>query len=235
MKVNNGITVQLITALIVAVVVVIVLATALKDIKFKYENNLKALEIAQNQINQYKLDLIECRSSKVEKIVEKNVCYNSTETGIYHKHLRNIIRATLEYLQVSDRHDWERLLLLTAITESDGGRYTRQLRGPAKGVFQSEPKTEKECLKWVKIKHPELYEKIKKLRVPAHLDIHEGEYNIAYGVAMAYMEYLRRHVNPKGMTTVELAKTHKVFYNTYLGKGTVDRTIRKLKEFNVNL
>lgn len=155
--------------------------------------------------------------------------------GIEEKHLRRVIDKVLVYLEVPNRYDWERLIYLTAIVESDGGRYLKQIRGPAKSPFQTEPETERDILRWCKAKRPELYRKIRTLRFPAHLEIHEAECNLAYAVALCYLEYVHRKVDPKGMSVKELCQTWKKNYNTYLGKGTVKRALYLVEKFNVNL
>ena len=54
-----------------------------------------------------------------------------------------IVRPVLEHLDAADpgidSPNAEELLMLTAATESQLGRYLRQVRGPAIGVFQVEP------------------------------------------------------------------------------------------------
>ena len=155
--------------------------------------------------------------------------------GISQHHLRGIISGTLEYLGVKQRRDWERLLLLTVVTESDCGAYTRQLRGPARGAVQMEPETERHVLAWLRAKQPDMYAKVKALRVPAKLTIHELEYNNGYGVAMAYSLYVMRKANPHGKTTRELAGIYKRLFNTVKGKATVDGVLAKLDTFGVRI
>lgn len=147
--------------------------------------------------------------------------------GIYKKHLESLIESVLIHLGVQHREDWKKLLLVTIMTESDGGRYLKQIKGPAKGVMMLELPTEKDCLAWCKAKKPELYRKIKELRVPAKLKSHEAEYNLAYSIAMAYMEYVHRKVDPRGKDLKGLAELHKRYYNTYLGKSTIKGTMNK--------
>lgn len=155
--------------------------------------------------------------------------------GIEEKHLRRVIDKVLVYLEVPDREHWERLIYLTAIVESDGGRYLKQVKGPARSPFQTEPETEKDILRWCKVKHPELYQKVRSLRFPARLEVHEAECNLAYAVALCYLEYFHRNVNPKNMSVAQLARTWKEKYNTYLGRGTVEKALKKVAYFNVNL
>ena len=155
--------------------------------------------------------------------------------GIEEKQLRRVIDKVLVYLEVPDRWHWERLIYLTALVESDGGRYLKQVRGPARSPFQTEPETEKDILRWCKVKHPELFKKVRSLRFPARLEVHEAECNLAYAVALCYLEYYWRKADPVGKNVKELCEIHKKLYNTFLGKATVERSMRLVKKFNVNL
>lgn len=156
-------------------------------------------------------------------------------TGMDQRHLRGIIRATLEYVGVQDTHDWERLLLLTVVTESNLGTWTRQLRGPARGIVQIEPRTERCVLDWMKTCRPELYAKVKSLRVPARLNIHEAEYNTSYALALCYGVYIMRKAQPKGKPPIALAQIYKDKYNTKAGKATVAGVMGKLSKFGVKI
>lgn len=157
--------------------------------------------------------------------------------GVYIPHLKRTIGAVLEHLQApkKQRTGWERLILLTIVQESGAGAYTRQVRGPARGIVQVEPATEREALAWAKRRQPALYERVKALRVPARLDIHEAEYNTAYAIGVAYIVYTMRRVDPSGKNAEALARIYKAKYNTAKGKATVPGVLRRLKEYAVNL
>ena len=156
-------------------------------------------------------------------------------TGMDQRHLRGIIRATLEYCGADDAKDWERLLLLTVATESDMGTWTRQLRGPARGIVQIEPRTERCVLDWMQRHKPELYAKVKSLRVPAKLAVHEAEYNSSYALAICYGVYLMRKAQPKGKPPIGLAQIYKDKYNTKAGKATVAGVMDKITKFGVRI
>ena len=158
-----------------------------------------------------------------------------TATGMYQKHLRGIIRATLQHMGCKAVTDWERLLLLTVAAESNMGTWTRQLKGPARGIVQVEPETERCVLNWLQKNRPELYDKIKALRVPAKLSIHEAEYNTSYALAVCYGVYMMRKVDPRGKDAVSLARIYKTKYNTVKGKATVDGVLAKLDTFGVRI
>ena len=60
--------------------------------------------------------------------------------------IREAIREVLTYLgKHSDSA--EELLMLTCAVESQLGTYLKQIKGPARGIFQMEPATERDC--WV--------------------------------------------------------------------------------------
>lgn len=166
-------------------------------------------------------------ASKSQKTVYQSKEYKVLYRGIHRGHLEEVIDKTLVHLGVKNRDAWTRLLLLTAMTESDCGRLLKQVSGPAKGLMQTEIPTEKDVLRWTQQKYPELYEKVRQLRVPARLEIHEAQYNIAYSIAVAYLEYLHRKVNPVGKTHKQLAEIWKKHYNTYKGKGRVNVAVSK--------
>lgn len=152
--------------------------------------------------------------------------------GIDPKQLRPMVKSVLTYLGEKD-DKWVDLLLITSQVESDLGRSVKQRKGPAVGIFQVEPFTEKEVWKHYIYRNKGLKEKITKLRFPAKLNRHEMEYNMAYSIALTYSIYKWRKVNPKNMTLADMAYTHKMKYNTMKGKSTVSKTIQKLAGTNI--
>ena len=184
-----------------------------------YENKLRD-ELAQMQ--EY------ARSLK-----KKMSMLSGVQPGISREHVRRVITATLAHLGVKPQEQaaWEKLLLLTAATESDMGRILRQIRGPARGIFQVEPNTEKYVLWWFKTFDPTVYEKIKNLRCPAKLDIAELEGNLPYAVAIAWGTYAVRKVNPVGKSLQEMAEMYKRHYNTPKGKASVKGALQKAQVF----
>ena len=158
-----------------------------------------------------------------------------SNSGIRQSHLKGIINSVLAHLGEKNTKDWTRLLCLTIATESNMGQLTKQIGGPARGITQVEPSTEKETLAWLSKHQPKVFEALKKLRVPARITIHEAEYNIAYSVGLAYGVYRMRKVDPSKKSAKELAKLYKKYYNTYKGKATVDGVMTKLLAHNVNI
>ena len=154
--------------------------------------------------------------------------------GINRKQLRELVRASLAYMGV-EQGDWDRLLLLTVITESDCGHLVRQVGGPANGISQVEPATERDTLDWLKARKPELYSKIKNIRVPARLSVPELQYNHMYSLCLSFCLYIRRGVDPIGQSTEGLAKLYKKYYNTYLGRATVEGVLQKVRRSGIKL
>ncbi len=119
------------------------------------------------------------------------------------------------------------LLMLTAATESKLGYYIKQIRGPALGIFQMEPRT-----------HDDIWKNY--LQYKKSIGEHFGaanwrnflrqaeklEYNLKYSILMARVHYLRVPDPLPDADDVEgLAAYWKDHYNTYLGAGTVEKAI----------
>ena len=150
----------------------------------------------------------------------------SAVSSMFHKdQFRELIRKVLQDCNLySD--DAVELLMLTAAVESKLGTYLTQIRGPARGVFQMEPATEKDLWEnYLKYK-PHIVEDIEKYRLE-HPD--EMRFNLAYAIIMARIHYLRAP-EPIPKTLEGKAEMWKRRYNTYLGKGTVEKAIQAYKE-----
>lgn len=124
------------------------------------------------------------------------------------------------------------LLLGTAAQESQFGRYIRQLgNGPALGIFQMEPNTEKDIWEnFIKFK-PELKTK---LFNKFHIDKPSSElleYNLAYQIIMARIHYYRVRESIPKENLAGLAKYWKQYYNTPLGKGTPEEFIKNYGKY----
>lgn len=115
------------------------------------------------------------------------------------------------------------LLLGTAAAESHF-KYTQQLGGgPARGLWQMEPATERDHKEWLK-NHPELQQKVLGWK-PNDLKT-----NQSYACAMARIHYWRVPVKLPAAGDVEgQARYWKRWYNTYLGAGTPEHYIEAWK------
>ena len=139
------------------------------------------------------------------------------------KHL--IVRPVLDHLGIGGLAAVN-LITGTAIIES-GLDYVRQLPdGPALGLFQMEPNTHTDI--WVNYLRykPQLAARVRELMCLALPDEQNLIVNNAYAAAMCRVHYLRvqermpGHDNP-----VALARYHKQWYNTPLGKTNVEKSI----------
>jgi len=120
----------------------------------------------------------------------------------------------------------EELLILTVATESLGGNYLYQMKGPARGLFQMEPFTEQDHLKNFVFYRSELREAVKqfiKFEADGSFSYRINDpltYSLEYQVIMARIHYLRKPKALPHFTDVkEMAQYWKKYYNTHLGKG----------------
>jgi hypothetical protein len=118
------------------------------------------------------------------------------------------------------------LLMLTAAVESKLGTYLTQIKGPARGIFQMEPATEKDLWNNYLRYKPHIVSDISKYHIQ-HPD--ELRWNLAYAILMARIHYLRVP-EPIPSGTDKLAAYWKKWYNTHLGKGTTEKAIQAYKE-----
>lgn len=119
----------------------------------------------------------------------------------------------------------ENLLMGTAAQESRLGEYLRQLgNGPARGIFQMEQATEKDIwLNYLRYK-PKLRAKVEAIAgsiTPYYTDV--MLYNLRYAAAMCRIHYLRvKERLPDHNDVGALGDYWKKYYNTHLGRGTVN-------------
>lgn len=142
-----------------------------------------------------------------------------------------IIRPALTFIGLQGQAA-ENLVLGTAITESRL-KYLKQLgSGPAKSLWQIEPATHDDI--WANyLEHrPQLAEQLMTLRgrhAADGMDPLVG--NLYYGAAMCRVFYRRVPAPlPRPEDAHGMAAYWKSFYNTRLGKGTVEKAIPHFKE-----
>ena len=148
--------------------------------------------------------------------------------------LRDLIRRVLKQanlIKYEDEREIE-LLMLTAAVESNLGQYIRQKGGgPALGIFQMEPETEEDlCRNYIDYR-PELGCLVEDWTGSVFRE-DELEWNLAYQILMARIHYLRKPEKIPAADDVEgLAIYWKNHYNSYLGKGTVIKAIKKYNKY----
>lgn len=148
--------------------------------------------------------------------------------------LRQLVQATLRSLEPEIPYSEEavELLMMTAATESNLGTYWEQAKGPALGVFQMEPNTHNDIWEnYLKYKK-DLAEKINTLTwFEGGTEEDELHHNLVYQIIMARVLYKRVPAPMPKMNDLWLAAYYKKWYNTPLGKGTVQKAIEKYNKY----
>lgn len=150
---------------------------------------------------------------------------------------RELVTGVLKYLdpEIPFSEEAVELLMLTAATESHMGRWIKQVRGPALGVFQMEPRTEQDLWRYLD-RHTDLRRKIVSLHgtmpVGSDYSLDPLHFNLAYQVAIARLHYWRKPgALPESHEVGRLADYWKKHYNTYLGKGEPAKAIEYYKRY----
>ena len=144
---------------------------------------------------------------------------------IYKDHLRALIREVLRHLEPEIPYSEAavELLMLTAAQESGLGKYLVQLKGPARGIYQVEPATERHVLDTLKSKHPVLYAKLMSFNAPADgqgtNEDRDMVFNLAYATALSRVNYWLKP-GPIPSRPGDQAAYYKKYWNTPLGKAT---------------
>ena len=145
---------------------------------------------------------------------------------------RDFIKRTLQAIDLYCEPGVDQLVK-TAAVESEGGTYLRQKgAGPALGVFQIEPNTERDIwLNYLRF-NPMLTHKIKALTGVDGPDMSALEGDLRYQAIMARLVYYRiSHPLPMVGDLIAQAKYWKQHYNTVLGDGTVEKFIAAAKKY----
>lgn len=142
--------------------------------------------------------------------------------------LRKLIAETLKEVDLYS-HEATELLMLTAAVESQGGEYIEQIRGPANGIFQMEPATELDIWKNYLAYKPHLKDKAEKFLLGT-IEDEEEVWNLKYAIIMARLHYLRVP-KPLPRSILGMAEYWKSYYNTYEGKGSVDKAIEAYETY----
>jgi hypothetical protein len=127
------------------------------------------------------------------------------------------------------------LLMLTCAQESRLGTYLKQVKGPARGIFQIEPATEIDL--WRTLNMPE-YTSLKSLisqlmGSTEPMGATSMEMNLAYAIAMARFYYWRISEPLPILDTTHMAMYWKKFYNTYLGRGKVEEAVNNYHRYAI--
>ncbi len=142
--------------------------------------------------------------------------------------LEHAIRPALDYMGMGGKAA-EQLVLGTAIVESGLIYLHQHNNGPARGFWQMEPGTYKDIFKNYLIYRED------RSRFISELAAHEPSFdqltwNLRFGAAMCRIHYRRVKEALPGVGDYEaMALYHKKYYNTFLGKTKVPKSIRKFK------
>jgi hypothetical protein len=186
--------------------------------------------------------------------VEVLVNYRRWKVSFNREQLREAVDKVLTYLDPDIPYSEEarELVLLTISTESNGGEFIRQVRGPARGIVQMEPASEADLLKDIKTKGGGLAKKISDLIGNNPVEIPPMMFNMAYAIAMCrayYWLWVRDKMPEVKWEDFEDPKSHEIltrpsregalalatywkkFYNTPLGKGVPEEAVKKYFRF----
>lgn len=127
----------------------------------------------------------------------------------------------------------EILLLGTAATESHF-EYLHQIKGPALGFYQMEPKTHQDIwINYLKYKE-DLFEKVLDVCYLRNIPKpQEMIYNLRYATVMARIHYLRVPAKiPEGL--INMSHYYKKYYNTEKGKGSSSKFLNDYRRLITN-
>lgn len=190
------------------------------NLEEKFKSDILILESKNKELSKNNNIL----SSALNNVKVKNVNH-----GLNVNQLRSMIKKVVKYLDENNVNGYTELILTTAIIESNNGYFFKQVKGPALGVFQMEPFTEK-CIWDNYLKYNvKLKKKIEHLRGNSINGLSQLETNISYAIAMTYAHYKRTRKNiPNINNKLELVKFHKKYYNTEKGKSKIDVSLDKI-------
>lgn len=170
---------------------------------------------------------------KISKIIVWSWNGGSTIKTEQLKETIDAVQSKLSFIPEKNEH-YIFLLLETSAAESLNGIFVKQKKGPARGIFQMEPETEKCTLKWLKNNNKEAYAEVMFFYERKKSPDWNRTYNVPYGIALSSAYYWRRlgdDLSNKITTLEDRAVVWKTYYNTHLGKGTVSGYIEKSKKY----
>lgn len=129
--------------------------------------------------------------------------------------------------------DAEELLIFTCANESLGGRYLKQIKGPAIGIYQMEPQTYNDIWQNYIMKKPALSLALG-MNFQAHRMPDEQRliYDLRFATAMARIHYARvSEPLPKANDIDHIWEYYKTFYNSSMGSAQKDAAISHYRCF----
>ncbi len=151
------------------------------------------------------------------------------------KQIKGIIKDTLESIDLYSKEALD-LVYNTGLVESNY-KYLKQIKGPARGLWQCEPWVAVDiCKNYLQYRKP-LMKKVAsvcKLQLNYFLEPNESDWenilthNIAAQISMCRLHY-RRVPKPLPKNLAEQAAQWKNYYNTAKGKGTIQKFIQMVE------
>jgi hypothetical protein len=154
------------------------------------------------------------------------------------EHLREVIVDTLKSFDthIKPRKALSRsaveMLMLTAAQETYCGRYLRQIRGPALGIFQMEPRSFNDLMLWVTTKKKWIKSYLDPMRNSLWGWEIDMKANIPFQIVVARVYYLRVPEQFPPPEDVEaMARYYKKYWNTHLGAATVEEAMKNYARY----
>lgn len=127
----------------------------------------------------------------------------------------------------------EELLIFTCAVESDGGSYLKQVKGPALGIYQMEPKTYNDIWQNYIMYKPNLGmilgHNFDAFRMPSEDRL---IYDLRFATAMARLHYYRvSAMLPAHDDIQDIWDYYRSHYNTSAGKADKDRCLQSYQSF----
>jgi hypothetical protein len=152
------------------------------------------------------------------------------------KQLRKLIRTVLidmvarSPMNLYKSEDPVELLMLTSAQETHCGRYIEQVKGPALGIFQMEPASFESLVRSFRFRML-----LDNYDIPEIPDLEELSGNIILQIASARLYYFRvPYPLPSKDNVLEMATYYKKWWNTYLGKATIESAIDSYNKYAFN-
>lgn len=157
-----------------------------------------------------------------------------------YKELEKIIQDTLSIFESVGGARYSEnavdLLMMIACHESLCGRYTKQVNGPALGVYQMEPFTHDDLYENFILQRQKLHFAVGKFLPSTHSLINEKSYaellqtDVRYATVLARVFFMR-FKDPIPDSDLGRAEYAKKFWNTELGKATVSQYLNDYLRF----
>lgn len=199
--------------------------------KYDEEQKMKAFKsmIASQRSYRFK----EYKSEQIDKI--RIWSWNGGKT-IPIERIEPTVRNVLSRIKyLPNDEGFIRLLLETAATESDFGKFVKQKNnGPAMSIFQIEETTWKDAVWFVNLKCPKFLEEVNLFYEKKKSEEWNRAHNIPWNIARCAMIYYHKLGDqlPKYYGEKEhRAMIYKIYYNSSKGAGSIERFYAKAEEY----